>query len=98
MISWSNPVKIHNFYEKLRTSVQSLNTMGKVKEINGYLRSILDKLPGIRVDLVRLGNGWQEWKFGRSAEALRQWTERNPISHERKPLDNSKKGRSFSTK
>ena len=72
--------------------------MGKLKEINGYVRSILDKLPGIRVDLVRLGNDWQEWKFGRSTEALRQWTERNPISHERKPLDNSKRDRLFSAR
>ena len=56
VMSWSNPVKIHDFYEKFITSIQSLDTMGKLKEINGYVRSILDKLPGIRVDLVRLGN------------------------------------------
>ena len=72
--------------------------MGKLKEINGYVRSTLDKLPGIRADLVRLDKDWQEWKFGQFTEALRQWTERNPISHERKPLDNSKKDRLFSTK
>ena len=36
--------------------------------------------------------------FGQFAEALRQQTETNPISHERKPLDNNKKGRLFSTK
>ena len=35
--------------------------------------------------------------MGQFAEALRQWTERNTISHERKPLDNSKKDRLFST-
>ena len=72
--------------------------MGKLKEINGYVRSALDKLPGIRADLVRLDIDWQECKFWQFAEALRQWAERNPISHERKPLDNSKKDRLFSTK
>ena len=34
-------------------SVQAFDTMNKLKEINGYV-SILDKLPGIRTDLVRV--------------------------------------------
>ena len=33
----SNPVKIHEFYEQLVTNVQSLDTMGRLKEINGYV-------------------------------------------------------------
>ena len=72
--------------------------MGKLKRTSGHVRSTLEKLPRIRADLVRLDNDWQEWKFGQFAEVLRQWTERNPISYERKRLDNSKKGRLFSTK
>ena len=70
VVSGSNPVKIHDFYEKLITSVQSLDTMGKLKEINGYVRSTLDKLIGIRADLVRLDNDLQEWKFGQFAKCL----------------------------
>ena len=86
-----NPVKIQDFYVKIITRIQSIDTIGKLKEIIMYVRSTLDKLPDIRVDLVRLYNDWQEWKFGQFAEALRQWTKRNPISYERKPLDNSKR-------
>ena len=93
MILGSNPVKIHDFYEKLIASLQSLDTRGKLKEINGYVRLTLDKLPSIGAALVRLDSDWQEWKFGQFAEALWQWTGRNPTSHERKPLDNSKKDR-----
>ena len=33
-------------------SVQTFDTMNKLKEINGYVRLTLDKLPGIRTDLV----------------------------------------------
>ena len=51
LISGSNPVKIYDFYEKLITNVQSLDTMGKSKLINGYVRSILDELPGIRTEI-----------------------------------------------
>ena len=76
---------------KIITRIQSIDTIGKLKEIIMYVRSTLDKLPDIQVDLVRLYNDWQEWKFAQFAEALRQWTKRNPISYERKPLDNSKR-------
>ena len=78
-INNSNPVKIHEFYEKLLNSVQTLETMGKLKDINGYVRLTLDKLPGIRADLVRTDNDWQNWKFTHLVEALRHWTDRNPI-------------------
>ena len=39
----SNTNRIHEFYEKLVISVQALETMDKLKEINGYMRLTLDK-------------------------------------------------------
>ena len=89
----SNPVKIHDSYKKLITRVRLLDTIRILKQINGYVRSTLDKLPSIRAELFRLDNDWQERKFGQFVEALRQWTERNPISSERKSSDSSKKDR-----
>ena len=44
--------KIHDCYEKLVTHFQSLDTMGKLKKITGYVRLTLDKLPTIRAGLV----------------------------------------------
>ena len=41
--------------------------------------STLDKLLGIRADLVRLDDDWQEWTFPQMLEALRKWCDRNPI-------------------
>ena len=38
----------------------------------------LDKLAGIRGDLVRSDNNWKNWEFPELIEALRKWTERNP--------------------
>ena len=52
--------------------------MNRLKEINGYMRLTLDKLPGIRADLVRLDDKWQEWDFAKLVDSLRRWTERNP--------------------
>ena len=82
MITSSNPRKIHEFYEKLVFNVQSLETLGKLKEISGYARMSIDKLQGIRGDLVRTDDNWREWNFSQFVEALRKWTERNPIPAE----------------
>ena len=39
----------------------------------------IDKLEGIRGDLVRTDDTWQDWDFPKLVDALRKWTERNPI-------------------
>lgn len=59
--------------------------MGKIKEVNGYVRMMLDKLdPGISGDLVRTDDDWQEWDFPKLLEALRKWTIRNPPKLEKR--------------
>ena len=78
----SQPAKIYDFYEKLLTNVQSLETLGRLKEIAGYVRMTLDKLEGIRGDLVRTDDDWQEWDFPQLVEVLRKWTERNPLKQD----------------
>ena len=50
------------------------------------MRFNLDKLTGIRVDLVRLEDEWQKWDFHKLIESLRKWTDRNP-----KTIHNSEK-------
>ena len=47
VISGANPVKINQFYEALSFNVQALETLGKLREVNGYVRMSIDKLPGI---------------------------------------------------
>lgn len=42
------------FFEKLYVSWHTLDTIKKLKEMHGYVKIILDKLLGVRVDLVRL--------------------------------------------
>ena len=76
----ADPFKIHRFYEKLKTNINTLDTMCKLREIRGYVRFTLDKLGGIRADLLRMYDNWQNWHFSEFIEALRKRTERNPIS------------------
>ena len=47
--------------------------MGKKKDIRGYVTLILDKLQGIKADLVRLDDNWQAWRFPQLLEAQRKW-------------------------
>ena len=89
-INNSNPYKIHEFSEKLLSSVQALETMGKLKEING-VRLTLYKLQGIRADLVRTDNYWPDWNFRQLVEALENWTCRNPKPLNYKPLSEDNK-------
>ena len=78
VIQNSHANRVHDFYEKLMISVQTLDTMNKLKEINEYVRLTLDKLPSIRADLVRIDEDLQEWTFPQLVDALRKWTTRNP--------------------
>ncbi len=84
VISGTQPWKINDFYEKLLFNVQALETLGKLTEINGYVRMSLDKLEGIRGDLVRTDDSWREWDFPKFVDALRKWTERNPSQPRKK--------------
>ena len=40
------------------TSVQSLDTIGKLKEINEYVQTTIGKISGITADLVRIDSNW----------------------------------------
>ena len=52
-INGTNPLRLHEFYENLVRNVQALETMGKLESVNGYVRMVLDRIQGIRSDLVR---------------------------------------------
>ena len=100
IIHGTNPKKIYEFYESLAYSVQVLDTMGRLKEINGNVRITLDKLPQVRPNLVMLDNDWKDWQFRDLVNALKQWTERNPPIDEQSNQNDSKdqkKDRMFQT-
>ena len=78
-INRNQPRKIHQFYERLLYDVQSLETMGKLSEVNGNVALTIDKLSGIRGDLVRNNENWQTWDFLKLCDALKLWTRRNPV-------------------
>ena len=78
-ISGANPKKIAEFSKKLNYSVQALETLKRLKDVQGNVSMTLDKLPAIRGDLVRDDPDWENWDFVKLPEAIKQWTKRNPV-------------------
>ena len=71
VISGTNPARIHQFYEALSFNVQAFETLGKLKEVNGYVRMSINKLPD---------ENCQEWDFPKFVYTLQGWTKSNPVA------------------
>ena len=89
VINGSNPARIHDFYKTLSHNVRSLQTMGKIERVNGNTRNVLEKLKGIKADLVRGEDGWQDWDLPRLVVALKRWRDINEIANENSNDDRS---------
>ena len=50
------------------------------------VRGVLDKLPGIKPELVSNKVGWQDWGFGELLQALEEWKEIHPLETNHKNL------------
>ena len=61
-ITRTRPAGIHEFYESL----------GKLREVDGYVRMSFDKLEGIRGDLFETDDTWQDWDFLKLVDSLRK--------------------------
>ena len=72
--------KVNSFYKTLLFNVQALETLGKIERVNGMTISVLDKLTGIKADLVRGQENWQDWDLPRLAQALKKWRDVNPAT------------------
>ena len=75
-----NPREVEEFYKRLLYDVQSLETLGKLRDVAGNVRAVLDKLKGIKSDSVRGHEQWQEWDFRQLLQAIKHWKDINPVT------------------
>lgn len=75
----SNPSKVNEFYKSLLYNTQALETLGKLDKVSGMTRSVLEKLKGVKADLVRGNDGWQDWDLPRLIAELKKWRDINPV-------------------
>ena len=69
--------------------------MGKLQNINGFVRHTLGKLSGTKSELVRSDDDWQEWTYVELVEALKKWTERNLVQNTEKSSENNPERQRF---
>ena len=74
------PREVEEFYKRLLYNVQSLETLGRLRDVAGNVRAVLDKLKGIKSDLVRGHERWQEWNFSQLLQAIKRWKDINPVT------------------
>lgn len=56
-----------------------MEILGKSRDVTGNARIMLEKLKGVKADLVRGQIDWQDWDFPRLIKTLKSWKEINPI-------------------
>ena len=60
-------------------NTQVLETLQKLDKVSGFTRNVLEKFKGIKADLVRGNEGWQDWDLTRLISELKKWREINPV-------------------
>ena len=70
---------IHEFIKNLSYIVQSLETLGKLSQSLSMVRGVIEKLPGIKAELVTNQVGWQDWGFADLLKALENWKAIHPV-------------------
>ncbi len=79
-IMGKNPIEVEGFYKRLLYNVQSLETLGRLCTVAENVRAVLDKLKGIKSDLVRDHEWWQKWDFRQLLQAIKSCKDINPIT------------------
>ena len=81
-VTTTDPKHVNDFYKTFLFNVQSLETIGKIERVNGMTKSVLDKLKGIKADLARGQENWQDWDLPRLTQALKKWRDVNPATED----------------
>lgn len=56
-----------------------MDTLAWLMDVKGNVRSTLDKLKGVKADLVHGNEGWKDWDFKDLLTELKKWTQINPV-------------------
>ena len=73
----SNYNKVQEFYEKLSKNFDALQTLEEGEKLHGIVMVTLNKLPQVKLDLVRVDDNWEDWSMEDLIDALQKWLRRN---------------------
>ena len=81
VIKGSNYLKIQEFYESVSRNYDALLMMGEADMLRGFLMSTLNKIPQVRLDIVRTDENWEDWDMEALIDNLRQWLKRHKVDN-----------------
>ena len=96
IIKGTNHDRIQEFYDKLSSNFDALQTLGEGDKLQGFVMNTLNKLPHVKPDLVRIDNKWEEWNMEALITNLQAWLGRNRTEDVPKtPFDHRKRERNW---
>ena len=88
-VKGTNYAKIHEFYEKLSKSFDALQSLGEDGLLKAITMTVLNKLPSVKPDLVRIDDKWEDWGMNDLLDNLQKWLVRNKTLGESKKTEES---------
>ena len=68
--------KVQEFYEKLSKNFDALQTLEEGEKLYGFVMAMLNKLPQVKPDLVRVDENWEDWSMEDLIDVLQKWLRR----------------------
>ena len=68
----SNYSKVQEFYKKLSKNFDALLTLEEGDKLHGFVLAMLNKLPRVKPDLVRVDENWEDWPMEDLIDALQR--------------------------
>ena len=59
-VKGSKYFRVQEFYEKLSRNCDTLQTLEEGQKLQGFIMTTLNKLPHVKLDLVRVDENWEE--------------------------------------
>ncbi|PFX15492.1 putative RNA-directed DNA polymerase from transposon BS [Stylophora pistillata] len=76
---WSKSKEVKEFYKQLCYNFQSLDMLSQLGDFRGNVQSTLEKLRGVKADLVRGNEGWRDWDFKDLLREMKKCSDINPV-------------------
>ena len=77
IIKGVNYEKIQDIYDKLTKDYDALLTLDEGSMLKGFVVTTLNKLPGVKSDLVKLDGDWESRGMPQPIDKLQKWLKRN---------------------
>ena len=77
IVKGSNYLKVQEFYETVSRNHDALLTLWEADILRGFVMSTLNKLPHVRLDIVRNDDNWEDWNMETLINNLQACLRRN---------------------